>query len=110
MNKAWFVTGASSGIGTGVVRAALEAGDRVVATARNVEKLRPAIGQPASDRLAYIPLDVTNEQQAQAALAAAVEKFFAGSDAVSGITADLKARLEDVEAHKDLSSSTDGSF
>jgi NAD(P)-dependent dehydrogenase (short-subunit alcohol dehydrogenase family) len=75
MSKVWFVTGASSGIGAGVVRAALEAGDRVVATARNVEKLRSAIGQPASDRLAFVPLDVTSEQQAQKAIAAAVETF-----------------------------------
>jgi NAD(P)-dependent dehydrogenase (short-subunit alcohol dehydrogenase family) len=73
--KVWFVTGASSGIGAGVVKAALEAGDRVVATARNVEKLRSAIGQPASDRLAFVRLDVTSEQQAQDAIAAAVEKF-----------------------------------
>jgi NAD(P)-dependent dehydrogenase (short-subunit alcohol dehydrogenase family) len=75
MSKVWFVTGASAGIGTGVVRAALEAGDRVVATARNVEKLRSAIGQPASDRLAFLPLDVTSEQQARQAIAAAVERF-----------------------------------
>lgn len=75
MNKVWFVTGASSGIGAGVVRAALAAGDRVVATARNVEKLRAAIGQPASARLAFVPLDVTNEQQAHSAIGAAVEKF-----------------------------------
>jgi NAD(P)-dependent dehydrogenase (short-subunit alcohol dehydrogenase family) len=75
MGKVWFVTGASSGIGAGVVRAALESGDRVVATARNVEKLRSAIGQPPSDRLAFVPLDVTGEQQATKAIAAAVEKF-----------------------------------
>src|SRR5690349_20776976 len=73
--KIWFITGASSGIGAGVVRAALAAGDRVVATARNVEKLRAAIGQPASDQLAFVPLDVTSEEQAQKAIAAAVEKF-----------------------------------
>jgi NAD(P)-dependent dehydrogenase (short-subunit alcohol dehydrogenase family) len=30
MSKVWFVTGASSGIGAGVVTAALEAGGRVV--------------------------------------------------------------------------------
>jgi NAD(P)-dependent dehydrogenase (short-subunit alcohol dehydrogenase family) len=75
MSKVWFVTGASSGIGTGVVRAALEAGDRVVATARNLEKLRSAIGQSASERLAFVPLDVTSEEQAQKAIAAAVETF-----------------------------------
>jgi hypothetical protein len=38
------------------------------------------------------------------------KQFFAGSDAVSGITADLRARLEEVAAHNKLSSSTDGSF
>jgi NAD(P)-dependent dehydrogenase (short-subunit alcohol dehydrogenase family) len=75
MSNIWFVTGASSGIGAGVVKAALAAGDRVVATARNVEKLRAVIGQPTSDQLAFIALDVTSEQQAQQAVAAAVEKF-----------------------------------
>ncbi len=74
-SKVWFVTGASSGIGAGVVRAALEAGDRVVATARNVEKLRAAIGRAASDRLVFVPLDVTSEEEAQKAIAAAVEAF-----------------------------------
>jgi hypothetical protein len=38
------------------------------------------------------------------------KQFYAGSDAAAGITADLKARLADVQAHKDLSSSTDGNF
>ena len=75
MSKVWFITGGSSGIGTGVVKAALEAGDRVVATARNVEKLRSAIDQRASDRLAFVPLDVTSEEQAQKAIAVAVETF-----------------------------------
>ncbi len=74
-DKVWFVTGASSGIGAGIVRAALQAGDRVVATARNVEKLRSAIGQPAGDRLAFVPLDVTIEDQSRKAIHAAVEKF-----------------------------------
>jgi NAD(P)-dependent dehydrogenase (short-subunit alcohol dehydrogenase family) len=75
MKNVWFVTGASSGIGAGVVRAALEAGDRVVATARNLEKLRSSTGQPAGDRLLFVPLDVTSEEQAKKAVDAAVEKF-----------------------------------
>ena len=75
MKNVWFVTGASSGIGAGVVRAALEAGDCVIATARNLEKLRSAIGQPAGDRLAFVPLDVTSEAQAKKAVDAAVEEF-----------------------------------
>lgn len=75
MSKAWFVTGASSGIGAGVVKAALETGDCVVATARNVEKLQSALGPLPSDRLALVPLDVTSEEQAQKAIAVAVETF-----------------------------------
>src|SRR3954469_21496413 len=75
MSKVWFITGASSGIGTALVRAALDAGERVVATARNVEKLRSAIDQPAGERLAFVPLDVASEEQAQKAVAAALENF-----------------------------------
>ncbi len=75
MSQVWFVTGASAGIGTGVVKAALAAGDRVIATARNVAKLRAAIGQPASDRLAFLPLDVSSEEQAKQAVAVAVDAF-----------------------------------
>jgi NAD(P)-dependent dehydrogenase (short-subunit alcohol dehydrogenase family) len=74
-SKVWFVTGASSGIGAGVVKAALEAGDRVVATARNTDKLRAAIGQPASDRLVFAALDVNSEEQSQRSVAAAIETF-----------------------------------
>jgi NAD(P)-dependent dehydrogenase (short-subunit alcohol dehydrogenase family) len=75
MSKVWFVTGASSGIGAAVVRAALQAGDRVVATARNLEKLRSVLGEPASDRLAFVQLDVSSEAQAKTAIDAAVEKL-----------------------------------
>jgi NAD(P)-dependent dehydrogenase (short-subunit alcohol dehydrogenase family) len=75
MSKVWFVTGASSGIGAAVVKAALQAGDRVVATARNLEKLRSVLREPASDRLAFVQLDVSSEAQAQKAVAAAVERF-----------------------------------
>ena len=40
MSKVWFITGAGSGLGTGIAKAALRAGDRVVATGRNLEKVR----------------------------------------------------------------------
>ena len=38
MNKVWFITGAGSGIGAATARAALKAGDRVVATGRNPDR------------------------------------------------------------------------
>lgn len=75
MSNVWFITGASSGIGAGVVKAALAAGHRVVATARNLDKLRAALPTDADDRLVLVPLDVTSEAQAKEAVAAAVERF-----------------------------------
>jgi len=75
MSKVWFVTGASSGIGAAVAKAALQAGNRVVATARNLEKLRAALGESGNDRLALVQLDVSREAQAEQAVEAALAKF-----------------------------------
>lgn len=75
MSKVWFVTGAGSGLGAGTAKAALRAGDRVVATGRNLDKVRKALGGDYGDDLALVALDVTDEAQAKAAVAAAVHKF-----------------------------------
>lgn len=61
MNKIWFVTGANSGIGAGIVTAALDSGDSVVAAGRNMDKLRSAFADIDSDRLALVQLDVTDK-------------------------------------------------
>ncbi|HEY8747906.1 MAG TPA: aldo/keto reductase [Tepidisphaeraceae bacterium] len=53
MSKVWFITGAGSGIGTGIARAALRAGDRVVATGRNLDKVRNALHDVASENLLF---------------------------------------------------------
>ena len=71
--KTWFITGASRGFGLRVARLALEQGDNVVATARRAEAVIEALGN--RERLLALPLDVTDEKQAQAAAAAAVEAF-----------------------------------
>jgi NAD(P)-dependent dehydrogenase (short-subunit alcohol dehydrogenase family) len=52
MSKVWFITGAGSGIGAGIAKAALRAGDRVVATGRNLDKVRNALNDVASENLA----------------------------------------------------------
>jgi NAD(P)-dependent dehydrogenase (short-subunit alcohol dehydrogenase family) len=65
----WFVTGASRGLGLEIVKAALSRGDQVVATARDPRALAP------SDNLLVLPLDVTSNEQATAAVSAAVERF-----------------------------------
>jgi len=75
MSKVWFITGAGSGIGAGIAKAALQAGERVVATARNLDKVRKALGDVAGENLAFIPLDVTNEAQAKSAVDQAVKRF-----------------------------------
>jgi NAD(P)-dependent dehydrogenase (short-subunit alcohol dehydrogenase family) len=74
MSKVWFVTGAGSGIGAGTVKSALKAGDRVVATGRNLDKLRKALGNE-SEELAFVQLDVADETQARAAVEQAVRRF-----------------------------------
>jgi NAD(P)-dependent dehydrogenase (short-subunit alcohol dehydrogenase family) len=75
MSKVWFVTGAGSGIGTGIAKAALQAGDRVVATGRNLEKVRKAFSDAAPENIAIVQLDVANEAEAQAAVDEAVKRF-----------------------------------
>ncbi|UVK38040.1 SDR family oxidoreductase [Mesorhizobium sp. AR10] len=75
MSKVWFITGAGSGIGAATARAALKAGDRVVATGRNLDKVRNALSDVAGDKLAFVQLDVANEAQAKAAVDEAMKSF-----------------------------------
>jgi NAD(P)-dependent dehydrogenase (short-subunit alcohol dehydrogenase family) len=75
MSKVWFITGAGSGIGAATARAALKAGDRVVATGRNLDKVRNALSDVAGSNLAFVQLDVANEHQARTAVDEAVKAF-----------------------------------
>jgi NAD(P)-dependent dehydrogenase (short-subunit alcohol dehydrogenase family) len=75
MRKVWFITGAGSGIGAATARAALKAGDKVVATGRNLDKVCNALSDVASESVAFVQLDVANEAQAKAAAEEAVKAF-----------------------------------
>jgi NAD(P)-dependent dehydrogenase (short-subunit alcohol dehydrogenase family) len=75
MSKVWFITGAGSGIGAGTARAALRASDRVIATGRNLDKVRNAYRDVTSDKLAFVQLDVADEARAKAAVEEAVKRF-----------------------------------
>ena len=75
MSKVWFITGASSGIGAGIARAALKAGDRVVATARNLDKARKTLGDAVGDNLVIVELDVTSESKTNAVVAETIKRF-----------------------------------
>ncbi|MGF7151771.1 NAD(P)-dependent dehydrogenase (short-subunit alcohol dehydrogenase family) [Sphingomonas zeicaulis] len=71
--KTWFITGASRGFGARIARIALDQGDNVVATARNADAVIKTLGDHPA--LLALPLDVTDEAQAQAAAAAAIDRF-----------------------------------
>lgn len=71
--RTWFITGASRGFGALIAKEALNAGDAVVATARNPQSAIDAIGDHPN--LLALPLDVTSEAQAREAAAAAVKRF-----------------------------------
>jgi NAD(P)-dependent dehydrogenase (short-subunit alcohol dehydrogenase family) len=74
MSKVWIITGASRGLGRAFTEAVLDAGDRVVVTARNPEQL-VELKVRYSERVRTVALDVTNEGQAKAAFEAAVASF-----------------------------------
>jgi NAD(P)-dependent dehydrogenase (short-subunit alcohol dehydrogenase family) len=71
--KTWLITGASRGMGDGFVKAALTAGHAVVATGRNTAAVADAVG--TSTNLLVVKLDVTSRSDAEAAVAAAVDRF-----------------------------------
>ncbi|HBN8522194.1 oxidoreductase [Pseudomonas aeruginosa] len=72
--KTWFITGASRGLGLATARAALEAGDQVVATARHPAKISTSLSD-YEDRLLTLSLDVTAPCAAQAAVESAIARF-----------------------------------
>src|SRR5579864_3549647 len=69
----WFITGAGRGMGVGIAKAALAAGNAVVATGRNPDTVSQAVGK--ADDLLVVKLDVTNPDDAAAAVTAAVDRF-----------------------------------
>ncbi len=73
--KTWFITGASRGIGLGIARAALEAGDQVVATARKPEQVEAGLAGLNGGRLLTLRLDVTDQVSIQAAVDTASKQF-----------------------------------
>jgi len=72
-NQVWLITGAGRGMGIDVARAALAAGHAVVGTARKAAAVTDALGE--HDDLLAVPLDVTDPAAAEAAVAAAVDRF-----------------------------------
>ncbi|HEX7913529.1 MAG TPA: SDR family NAD(P)-dependent oxidoreductase [Paraburkholderia sp.] len=74
MSKVWLITGSGSGLGRIVAETVLAAGNRVVATARNVRQLDDLVAQYGA-HVRVVELDVTDESQGQAAVDAAIDGF-----------------------------------
>ncbi len=72
--KVWLVTGAGRGMGVDIAKAALAAGNAVVATGRRPEAVEQTL-DGAQDDLLVVKLDITSPADAQAAVQAAVERF-----------------------------------
>src|SRR2546422_2778103 len=71
--KVWFITGAGRGMGVDIAKAAVAAGNAVVATGRNPDAVAEAVGD--ADDLLVVKLDVTSRADAEAAVQAAVDRF-----------------------------------
>jgi NAD(P)-dependent dehydrogenase (short-subunit alcohol dehydrogenase family) len=69
----WLITGSGRGLGTEIAKAALAAGNAVVATGRDPREVATAVGEHGD--LLPFRLDVTRPEDAQGAVDAAVRKF-----------------------------------
>jgi NAD(P)-dependent dehydrogenase (short-subunit alcohol dehydrogenase family) len=73
--KVWLITGSSRGFGRRLAEAVLARGDRLVATARNPEQLSDLVTRNGDPRVRAVGVDVTDPEQARAAVSAAVDAF-----------------------------------
>ena len=72
--KTWFITGASKGFGFEIAKAALGAGDRVVATVRsNASAFYASLNEDA--KLFVVEMDVTRESDVKDAVGKAIDHF-----------------------------------
>jgi NAD(P)-dependent dehydrogenase (short-subunit alcohol dehydrogenase family) len=74
LRKTWFITGASRGLGFQIAKAALRAGHQVVAAGRQRASVIERIG-PDNEQLLSVDLDVTQADQAEKAVSAAIARF-----------------------------------
>ncbi|MBF9130232.1 SDR family NAD(P)-dependent oxidoreductase [Plantactinospora sp. S1510] len=72
--RVWLITGSSAGFGRELALAALGAGDRVMATARQPHQLNDLV-TIGRGRLRTAPLDVTDDAQVAAAVAQTIAEF-----------------------------------
>src|SRR2546430_17001753 len=72
MAQIWLVTGSSRGLGRAIVEAGLAAGNKVLATARDIKSLAD-LSERYGDQVKLFAMDVTDEAAAANAVVAAVD-------------------------------------
>jgi NAD(P)-dependent dehydrogenase (short-subunit alcohol dehydrogenase family) len=94
-SKVWFITGTSKGFGRVWTEAALERGDRVAATARDVNSLDSLVAR-YGDRVAPLTLDVTDKAAVAAKVSEAHGRFGRIDIAVNNAGYGLFGAVEEV--------------
>ena len=74
MSKVWLVTGSASGLGREIAEAVLASGDRLLATARDPQRLNDLVERYAK-QVSAAPLDVADEAAGKIAVSKAVDVF-----------------------------------
>jgi NADP-dependent 3-hydroxy acid dehydrogenase YdfG len=107
--KVWLVTGAGRGMGVDMANAALDTGYAVVATGRNLDTVKQAVGDHGD--LLVVALDVTSPESANAAALEPASMTWAelSIDDYAERTAAVEQKAHDllaqVAAYRDLSTS-----
>jgi len=72
-DQVWFITGTNKGMGTAIAKEALDGGYKVVATSRDPESARKALGD--SPNLLIARLGITGDREVRSAVKAALDRF-----------------------------------
>lgn len=97
--KVWFITGSSRGFGRIWTEAALQRGDKVAATARNVESIAD-FKEKYGDNVLTLPLDVTHPVQVQSAVKAAHNHFGKLDIVINNAGYSLVGTIEEAKAEE----------
>ncbi len=99
MSKTWFITGAGRGFGREFTRAALERGDKVAATARDISTLDALVAQ-FGDAVLALALDVTDRDAVFDAVASAHARFGRIDIVINNAGYGLFGAIEEVTAEQ----------
>ncbi len=112
MTKTWFITGTSKGFGRVWAEAALERGDKVVATARDLNSLK-ALNEKYGENALTLALDVTDKAAVNEAVKRAHDSFGRLDVVINNAGYGLFGAVEEIseqEAHDQLETNLFGAL